>query len=353
VKHLKISFLKAVTVSKLKQAKMGHIKRKRPRRGSLSVWPRKRAKRISPYVKNWAKSKQVKPLGFAGYKAGMSSVLIVDNRPKSPTKGEEIARPVTILETPPMKVFGIRLYKKTSYGLQAFGEVWADNFEKELGRKLKLPKKKKQTLEKLKEKLPQASEVRLLTHTKPYETGFGKKTPEILEIPIGGSVEEQFNYAVSVLGKEISINDVFKAGQFIDVHAVTKGKGFEGDIKRFGVKLASHKAEFGRRHRATMGPITPAVTAWWIAMPGQMGFHKRTDYNKQILKIADVKSLNINPTSGFSRYGLVKNTFVLLDGSVPGPKKRLVMLTFPIRPRKNLFEQAPDITYISLKSQQG
>lgn len=282
----------------------------------------------------------------------MTSAIMVDNRPKSPTKGEELKRAVTILEVPPLKALGIRLYKSTSYGIKAIGEIWADNLEKVLGRKLNLPKKKF-NLEQLKSKLPGAAEVRLLIHTQPRETGLGKKTPEVFEIPIGGSVEEQFNYASSILGKNIFIADVFKAGQYADVHAVTKGKGFEGDIKRFGVKLASHKAEFGRRHRQTMGPITPPVTAWWIAMPGQMGYHKRTDYNKQILKISDIKSTNVNPTSGILRYGLVAGPFILIDGSIPGPKKRLVVLSHTIRPRKGLLEQAPDVTHISLRSQQG
>jgi large subunit ribosomal protein L3 len=303
-------------------------------------------------VKNWAFAKQAKPLGFAGYKAGMTSVIMIDNRPKSPTKGEEVMRAVTILEVPPLKVLGIRLYKKTPYGTPAIGEVWADSFDKELARRLDMPKKK-HTLEQLKSKLSNAVEARVLVYTQPDETGLGKKTPEVFEIPIGGSVEEQFHYASSVLGKEIPVTEVFKAGQYADVHGVTKGKGFEGDIKRFGVKLANHKSEFGVRHRATMGPISPPVTAWWIAMPGQMGFHKRTDYNKQILKISDIKTTNVNPSSGLSRYGLVKSHFMLIDGSISGAKKRLVILTYPIRPGRVLFEQAPDITHISVRSQQG
>ena len=332
---------------------MGHIKRKRPRRGSLSVWPRKRAKRIVPMIKNWASLKQAALLGFAGYKAGMTSVIMIDNKPKSPTKGEEIMRAVTILETPPLKVLGIRVCHASPYGTKTIGEVWADNLDKELSRRLDLPKKKKYTVEQLKAKLPDAFAIRVLVYTQPDETGIGKKTPEVFEIPIGGSVQEQFDYAISVLGKEISVNNVFKAGQYTDIHAVTKGKGFEGDIKRFGVKLANHKSEFGVRHRATMGPISPPVTAWWIAMPGQMGFHKRTDYNKQILKISDIKTTNVNPCSGISRYGLVKNNYMLIDGSIPGAKKRLVILTHPIRPGRVLFEQAPDITHISVRSQQG
>lgn len=332
---------------------MGHIKRKRPRRGSLSVWPRKRAKRIVPMIKNWAPAKQAALLGFAGYKAGMTSVLLIDNQPKSPTKGEEIMHAVTILETPPLKVLAVRLYGKDAYGSKAISEAWAESTDKELARRLDIPKKKKHSVEQLKAKLHVASSVNVLVYTQPDETGFGKKTPEVFEIPIGGTVEEQFHYASSILGKEISINDVFKAGQFVDIHGVTKGKGFEGDIKRFGVKLANHKSEFGVRHRATMGPISPAVTAWWIAMPGQMGFHKRTDYNKQILKISDVKTTNVNPTSGIARYGLVRGNFALIDGSIPGAKKRLVILTKPIRPRRALIEQAPDVIHISVRSQQG
>jgi hypothetical protein len=44
---------------------------------------------------------------------------------------------------------------------------------------------------------------------------------------------------------------------------------------------------------------------------------------------------------------------MLIDGSIPGTKKRLVMLTLPIRPGRVLFEQAPDVIHISVRSQQG
>lgn len=318
------------------------------------MWPRKRAKRIYPIVKTFAQRKENKLLGFAGYKAGMISIIVIDNKLKSPTKGEELKRAVTVLEAPALKVFGVRLFRKTDYGDKVIGEVWSESFEKDFFRKLDLPKQRKLTLEQLKSQLPQASDVHVLVHTKPRDTGLGKKTPEVFELPVGGSsADEKFNYASSVLGKDVSASDVFKPGQYVDVHAITKGKGFAGDIKRYGVKLASHKAEFGRRHRGTMGAITPATTGWWVLQPGQMGFHKRTDYNKQILKISSIKETNVNPVSGISRYGLVQGNYILVDGSVPGPKKRLVVLSHSIRPRKSAVEQAPDITYISLRSQQG
>ena len=134
---------------------------------------------------------------------------------------------------------------------------------------------------------------------------------------------------------------------------ISKGKGYQGDIKRYGIKLANHKSEFGVRHRATMGPITPAVCGWWVAQPGQMGFHKRTDYNKHIIKITDAKTTNVNPTSGFYHYGNVKSNIILISGSVPGARKRLVVLSHAVRLKKTAFPQAPEITHISTRSQQG
>src|SRR3989344_606260 len=180
---------------------MGHTKRKRPQRGSRAVWPRKRAKRINAMVKNFAPIKDTKLLGFAGYKAGMTSVIIVDNRPKTPTKGEELKRAVTIIEAPSLKVGAEGLSK-----------------DKDLSRTLILPKKRKATIESLKQRLSDISEVRVVVYTQPRTTGLGKKTPEVFELPIGGNVESQFSYASEKLGKEINASDVFKAGEFVDMH---------------------------------------------------------------------------------------------------------------------------------------
>ena len=328
---------------------MGHNKKDSPRKGSKQYWPRKRAKRIYPRVNKWARKNESKLLGFAGYKAGMTSTFVIDNRPKSPTKGQEIKIPVTVLEAPNVKVIAIRLHSKK----QVLGESWIrkDAMDKELARAVKIPKQSKLSVEKLKEMLPKAEEVRVLIHTNPRLTNL-KKKPEILEIPLGGgNAEAQFEHASSILGKEISANEVFKEGEFLDIHAVTKGKGFQGVVKRFGVRLQSHKAEKGRRKIATMGPFQPRWVGWWIAQPGQMGFHKRTEYNKQILRISTSEE-KVNPQGGFIRYGEVKSNWMLIAGSVAGPKKRLIVLSHAIRPRKNLTTQAPEIIEISLRSQQ-
>ncbi len=336
---------------------MGHIKKKRPRRGSLAYWPRKRVRDVRGHVGTWSQLKDLKApklLGFCGYKAGMTSVNVIDNRPKVPTKGEEINYAVSIVETPPMKPFSVRLYSQTPYGLHLISEAVADNLDKDLLRVLIQVKKRNSTLLELKAKLPQACRVAVLCHMQPRDTGLGKKTPEIFEFPVaGGTLDEQFSYATSILGKDVQFSDVFKAGEFVDAHGVTKGKGFQGMIQRFGIKLERHKAEKGQRHRSTMGPITPPRVGWWIAQSGQMGLHQRTEFNRQILKVADVKTMNPNPVSGISHYGLVRGNYVLIAGSVPGAKKRLITFTHPARPRKNLHWQAPEIVALSRRSQQG
>ena len=59
----------------------------------------------------------------------------------------------------------------------------------------------------------------------------------MLEIKIGGSdMKAVFEHAKSLLGKEVRAKDLSE-GMFIDVPGVTKGKGFAGAVKRFGVKV--------------------------------------------------------------------------------------------------------------------
>ena len=65
----------------------------------------------------------------------------------------------------------------------------------------------------------------MLVHTKPSMTGSEKKKPDVLEIPVSGSsVEEIFNYASTILGKEVNISDVFSDGDLMDVVGVTTGR---------------------------------------------------------------------------------------------------------------------------------
>lgn len=319
----------------------------KPRRGSHAFSPRKRASSIVPTIKSWP-SDGSKPYlqGFAGYKAGMTHVLVVDYRPTSTTSGQEVMVPVTILETPPMKIFAIRLYENTPYGLKAKTEIWADDL-KELEKVIPIPKKKKE------KEIDEYDEIRVLSYTQPWKVkGIPQKKPQIMEIRVGGgSLEERYKYANDLLGKEIRIKDVFKEGDMIDAIAVTKGKGFQGHVKRWGVKLLYHK---NRKHRRMIGTLGPWLS--WVRgtvpQAGQMGFHKRTEHNKRILKIGE-NGEEITPDGGFPHYGIVKNEYVIVHGSLPGSVKRIIRMRHAMRYIKGVKVEKPEITYISTSSKQG
>jgi large subunit ribosomal protein L3 len=331
------------------------MKYSRPRRGSLGFSPRKRAKDVIPRIRSWPNYEgEPKLLGFAGYKAGMTHVIMIDDRKNSPTYGEEIVVPVTVLECPPLKVAGIRVYRNTVYGLQIAGEVWTTELDEYLGRRLPLPKKINTDVEKLKE-IEDIAEVRLITYTQPYLiTGVPQKTPDVMEYKVGGTdINAVLDYAISKLGKEIKVSEVFSEGAFIDVIAITKGKGFQGPVKRWGVITLDAKHARSSKHRrvGTLGPWTPARVRWTVPQAGQMGFHQRTEYNKRIIKIGE-NGEEITPEGGFVHYGVVRSDYMLVSGSVPGPVKRLIRMRDAIRPPKAVYEGI-NILYISTKSKQG
>ncbi|MDI3497663.1 50S ribosomal protein L3 [Archaeoglobus sp.] len=330
------------------------MKYHRPRRGSLAFSPRKRAKSIVPRIRAWPECDRVRMQGFAGYKAGMTHVVMIDDRKNSPTYGEEVVVPVTVIETPPMKVAAVRVYKKTQYGMQIAAEVWSNNLDDFLDRRLNLPKKEPD-VEKLKAAVENgASEVRVVTYTQPYLiTGVPKKVPDVMEHRIGGNVEEALDYAISKLGKEISVSEVFDEGAIIDVIAVTKGKGFQGPVKRWGVITLDAKHARSSKHRrvGNLGPWNPHHVRWTVPQAGQMGFHQRTEYNKRLIKIGE-NGEEITPKGGFLHYGVIRTQYVLVTGSVPGPVKRLIRMRDAIRPPKAQFDGV-NIVYVSTTSKQG
>jgi len=301
-----------------------------PRRGTLQFWHRVRSDRETARVRNWPASKEAKPLGFLGYKVGMSHAQVIDNRPKALTKGEEIAIPVTVVECPPLKVIAVHFYKNQMGGLKTVSTVFSLPFDKELERALPVAKKA-QKFEDVKE----FDDVRLLVATQPSKMGFGTKKPKIAEIALGGTKDQKLAYAQDRLGKEIAITDVFSAGNLLDIHAITKGKGFQGPVKRHGVMLRHHKSEKSRR--ANVRGAWGGPSMWSAPHSGRLGYQQRVDYNKLLLKIGDQKEL----TSSFHKYGVVRSTFLLVKGSVAGSRKRVITFTQPIRPNKKVPKDAP------------
>lgn len=309
---------------------------KKPREGSKGYWPKKRSSRIYPTLTTFPESDKPKVMGFAGYKSGMLHAIVFDNRKGSLTFGQEVSTPVTVMDCPPLKVIGIRAYVNSVDGLKVSSEALIKDLPKDLSRKLKVGNfKTEEKLAEMEKNVGNISKTRLVVVTQPRLSGVRKKTPEVFEIEIGGkNSKENFDYAKSLLSKDISAKDFTREGELVDVVAVTKGKGTQGPVKRFGVKIQVRHAKKKLRHVGSLGQERPGKVRYTAPMAGQMGFWRRTDLNKRVLKIGDDE---ITPKNGFTRYGVVKSNYILLEGSVPGSKKRLVMMRPAIRPTKIKF----------------
>ncbi|MFA5394897.1 MAG: 50S ribosomal protein L3 [Methanogenium sp.] len=313
----------------------------RPRRGSLAYSPRKRAKSQVPKYGAWPEHTGECVLqGFAGYKVGMTHIVMVDDHKKSPSEGKEIMVPVTIVEIPAMVVIGIRLYRNDTFGKRAFAEAWSE-----------------ETLAGLSEAVAsgKVTDVFAITKTQPAVlTGVPKKAGDIMEMRIaGGSIEDRVAYATALLGKEVELDSVLKTGEYLDVTAITTGKGTNGPVKRWGIQTRKGKHSRGgkKRHIGNLGPWFPHHVKWQVPQTGQMGYMQRTEFNKRLLKIGE-SGEEINPAGGFLNYGLVRGRYVAIKGSVPGPCKRLIRMRPAIRQSEHV-ERIPAIQYVSVASKQG
>ncbi|MGA2130317.1 MAG: 50S ribosomal protein L3 [Candidatus Pacearchaeota archaeon] len=294
---------------------------RRPRKGSLQIWPRKKASKFLPRV-NWSSIDSGKKLkGFICYKAGMASAFVKDETPNSMTKGKNIIVPVTILECPSMRIFSVRFYKNG----QVKTEVLAENMDKELISIIKIPKKKPGKIDDVKD----YDDIALVCYSEVKKTGI-KKTPDISEIGLSGDLSEKLNFAKENLGKEINFSDMFEKKQVVDIRGLSKGFGFSGPVKRFGISLKAHKSEKGRRKPGSLGPWHPARVTYKTPLAGQLGMFSRITYNSNIIDEgkSDGKFKNIK------NYGNIDTNYVLVTGSVQGPAKRQVLITYPLRSTK-------------------
>ena len=104
--------------------------------------------------------------------------------------------------------------------------------------------------------------------------------------------------------------DIFAAGDKIDASAVSKGKGFQGAIKRLGQHRGpmAHGSKFHRHQGSNGASSNPSRVFKGKGMPGHMGAKKITVQNLEVVKVD------------------VENNLILVKGAVPGPKKSLVTL---------------------------
>ena len=350
-----------------------------PRHGSLGFLPRKRASRHRGKVKSFPRDDPKKPVhltAFMGYKAGMTHIVRDLDRPGSKMHKREIVEATTVIETPPMVVVGVVGYIETPRGLRSLTTVWAEHLSDEVKRRFykNWYRSKKKAFTKYAKKHSEnngqsiarelerirkyCSVVRVLAHTQLRKTSLKQKKAHLMEIQVnGGSVADKVEYAQGLFEKTVDVNSVFTQDEVIDVIAVTKGKGFEGVTARWGIKKLPRKTHKGLRKVACIGAWHPANVMFSVARAGQDGYFHRTEFNKKIYRIGngedktsastefDTTQKSITPMGGFPHYGVVKNDFVMIKGSCPGVKKRVLTL----RKSHLVHSSRRDLEKISLK----
>ena len=119
-------------------------------------------------------------------------------------------------------------------------------------------------------------------------------------------LEDAESYAV---GQEIKA-DVFAAGDKVDATAKSKGKGFQGAIKRHGQSRGpmAHGSKYHRHAGSNGSATTPGRVFKGKKMPGHMGAVRITVQNLEVVRVDAEQNL------------------ILVKGAVPGPKKSLVMI---------------------------
>ena len=314
---------------------MGHRKHSQPRRGSLAYLPRGRAKSMEARIRAWpdTSSEEPKILAHVGFKAGCIQIVSIDDREHTPNHGKQLVSLGTVLVTPPVFILGIRGYTKDNNGMHAKFDVYAEDIPKDIAKHITL-KNKEGALESAGKSLGNVKEIFAIVAVSPSEAGLEQKKPYIFEAIVeGGDIQKQFDYLKELLGKQVKIDQVFELGANVDVAAITKGKGWQGVITRYGVKRKQHKSRKSVREVGSLGPISPQYVMYTVPRSGQMGFHQRIEYSKRIMMMGntDNTEIKINPDGGYKHFGLVKGDFIVLKGSVPGTYRRMIKLRSQIR----------------------
>jgi len=352
---------------------MSHRKFERPRHGSLGFLPRKRTRHHFGKIKSFPKddpSKDPHFTAFMTYKAGMTHIVRDVDKPGSKLHKKEVVEGVTVLEAAPMIVVGFVGYVATPRGLRALTSVWAGHLSDEVKRRFykSWHKAKHKAFTKYQKRWSEASKgqegspmateidrakkycqvIRALCHTQVSKAKIGQKKAHIKEIQInGGSTEKKVDFVTGLFEQEVKVADVFGQDEMCDMIGATKGKGYNGVVTRWGCTRLARKTHRGLRKVACIGSWHPARVQFQVPRAGQDGYHHRTEINKKIYRIGqatkdnphgattehDLTEKGITPMGGFSHFGEVTQDWVMIKGTVMGPRKRLVTI------RKSLLPQ--------------
>jgi len=221
--------------------------------------------------------------GILGKKIGMTQVF---------TKNGKLI-PVTVIEVEPNVVTQIKTVEKDGYDAIQLG---TDSIREKISNKPKMG------------------------HTKKANT-----TPKRFLREIRG-----VNVNDYTLGQTIGV-DIFEAGEIVDVTGTSKGKGFQGVIKRHNQSRGpmGHGSQY-HRGVGSLGTMLPMHVLKGKKMPGQMGNVQRTVQNLEIVEVD------------------VENNVILVKGNVPGAKKSLVMIRTAVKNPDGKNTAADLLSYIEV-----
>jgi large subunit ribosomal protein L3 len=271
----------------------------------------------------------------------MTHLYQVEDRAKVPGS-DQVKVAGTVIDTPPMLVCAVRSYSATYDGYKVITEAWMSELSKDLQKAVKVKKTSDTAkgLEKLAATKDKAKQIRILAATQPKLTSLEANTPDLIEIAIGGgSIDQQLEYAKGLLGKTISATQVFKPGESIDLSGVTKGKGFQGPVKRFGIRILQNKSRKSIRAVASIAPVAPRTIHPHVARAGQMGSHQRVDFNKRILLL---KRQQLGSAQRAASTGGRSRRIIVIGGV---RERRRIIQGKAVR-AASYPETAPQITYI-------
>ncbi|MBQ3307954.1 MAG: 50S ribosomal protein L3 [Bacilli bacterium] len=223
--------------------------------------------------------------GILGKKVGMTQVF---------TKEGKLI-PVTVIEVEPNVVTQIKTVEKDGYdAIQLATET-------------------------IKEKSSNKAE---MGHTKKANTAPKRFLKEIRGVNVN-------DYT---LGQTIGV-DIFEAGEIVDVTGTSKGKGFQGVIKRYNQTRGpmGHGSQY-HRGVGSLGTLLPMHVLKGKKMPGQMGNVQRTVQNLEIVSID------------------TENNVILVKGNVPGPKKSLIMIRTAVKKPNEKNDAANLVSYVEEKA---
>ena len=218
--------------------------------------------------------------GILGRKIGMTQVF---------TKNGKLI-PVTVIEVEPNVVTQIKTVEKDGYDAIQLGAVT------------------------VKEKNSNKAKI---GHTKKANTAPKRFLKELRGVNVN-------DYT---LGQTITA-DLFKEGEIVDVSGVSKGKGFQGVIKRYNQSRGpmGHGSQY-HRGVGSLGTLLPMHVLKGKKLPGHMGNVATTIQNLEVVSVD------------------LENNVILIKGNVPGPKKSLVMIRTSVKKGEKVNEQVELISY--------